>query len=95
VLLARLLGGEPPTFAHLPLVVAHDGTRLAKRAHGVPIRDRRDAGQSSADLVGELARLLGLVPAERPRAVTPRELVARFDPVQLAGRHEVRLPADA
>lgn len=34
MLLARLLGGTPPSFAHLPLILAHDGERLAKRAHG-------------------------------------------------------------
>lgn len=94
VLLARLLGGTPPTFAHLPLVLASDGARLAKRARGVPIRDRRDAGQSAASLVAELARLLGLV-AEDVAEITPRELLAHFDPAPLRGRREVRLPPGA
>ena len=92
VLLARLLGGRPPSFAHLPLVLAHDGARLAKRAHGMPIRDRRDAGQSAASLVAELARLLGLIDAEAGE-ITPRELLACFDPSRLVGVREVRLPA--
>ena len=91
VLLARLLGGTPPSFAHLPLVLAHDGARLAKRARGVPIRDRREAGQSAAALVAELAHLLGLV-GGGVREVTPRELLASFDASVLAGRREVRLP---
>jgi glutamyl-tRNA synthetase len=93
VLLARLLGGDPPTFAHLPLVLTHDGARLAKRAHGVPIRDRRDAGQTAASLVAELARLLGLVDASASPEVTPRELLGTFDATRLRGRREVRLPA--
>lgn len=92
VLLARLLGGTPPTFAHLPLVLAHDGTRLAKRARGVPIRDRREAGQSAPSLVAELARLLGLVD-DGVAACTPHELLAVFDPAALSGLREVRLPA--
>jgi glutamyl-tRNA synthetase len=91
VLLARLLGGTPPSFAHLPLILAHDGARLAKRAHGVPIRDRRDAGQSAASLVAELARLLGLVDAGVTE-VAPRELLTSFDPSRLGGRRELRLP---
>ena len=91
VVLARLLGGTPPTFAHLPLLLAHDGARLAKRAHGVPIRDRREAGQSAASLVAELARVLGLVDSN-VTAITPRELLASFDASPLAGRREVRLP---
>ena len=92
VLLARLLGGTPPSFAHLPLVLAHDGARLAKRAHGVPIRNRRDAGQSAASLVAELAWLVGLIDAEAGE-ITPRELLACFDPSRLVGVREVRLPA--
>ena len=92
ILLARFLGGTPPGFAHLPLVLAHDGARLAKRAHGMPIRDRRDAGQSAASLVAELARLLGLIDAEAGE-ITPRELLACFDPSRLVGVREVRLPA--
>jgi hypothetical protein len=75
-------------------VLAHDGARLAKRARGVPIRDRRDAGQSAASLVAELARLLGLV-ADGVAEVTPRELLRHFDPASLRGRWEVRLPPGA
>jgi glutamyl/glutaminyl-tRNA synthetase len=92
VFLARLLGAPPPTFAHLPLVLAHDGARLAKRARGVPIRDRRDAGQGAASLVAELARLLGLVNASAPSEITPAELLATLDASRLRGKREVRLP---
>jgi len=40
------LGGEPPRFAHLPLLVAPDGTKLSKRRHGivVSVTTYRDAG---------------------------------------------------
>jgi glutamyl-tRNA synthetase len=96
VFLARLLGGDPPTFAHLPLVRAHDGTRLAKRAHGVPIRDRRDAGQRAASLMAELAHLLGLVDdGSASSEITSRELLATFDATGLRGRREVRLAPPA
>jgi len=91
VLLARLLGGTPPAFAHLPLILTHDGTRLAKRARGVPIRDRRDAGQRPESLVAELACLLGLVDAGASE-VAPQALLDVFDPSRLGGRREVRLP---
>jgi glutamyl-tRNA synthetase len=92
VLLARLLGGTPPTFAHVPLVLAHDGARLAKRAHGVPIRDRREAGQCAESLVAQLARVLGLADAAVTE-ITPRELLAMFDTSRLRAKREVRLPA--
>jgi len=40
------LGAEPPEFAHLPLLVAPDGTKLSKRKHGpvVSVTTYRDAG---------------------------------------------------
>ncbi|MDG2303539.1 MAG: tRNA glutamyl-Q(34) synthetase GluQRS [Candidatus Binatia bacterium] len=75
VLLAELLGGEAPGFAHAPLILATDGARLAKRARGVPLRDHRDAGRSSEELVGLLARTLGLVSPEESR-VRPSDLRA-------------------
>ena len=87
VLLARLLDGTPPRWAHVPLVVAADGSRLAKRAPGITIRDHRDAGESPAQLVDGLARLLGLAGGGAPRA-----MLATFDRRVLVGRACVRLP---
>jgi len=88
VLLAELLGGTPPAFAHVPLVVAADGTRLAKRARGMTLRERRQAGDDPADVVSWLARSVGLPPAR-----TAGELLAAFDRRALAGRLEVRAPS--
>jgi glutamyl-tRNA synthetase len=89
VLLAELLGAPPPRFAHVPLVVAEDGTRLAKRAAGVALRDHRAAGADPCALVGRLAHALGLVDA--PDATTPAALVAGFARERLAGRATVRI----
>ena len=87
VLLARLLGGTPAAFAHVPLVLAVDGARLAKRAHGVTVRDHRAAGRDAGDVIALVASMLGL-PARRAAAA----LVDEFDRRVLAGRREVRLP---
>jgi glutamyl-tRNA synthetase len=83
-LLARLLGGTPPRWAHVPLVVSADGTRLAKRAHGVAVADHRDAG----DVVAALATMLGFPPAR-----TPRDLLPGFDRTRLRGVTTLRAPA--
>jgi glutamyl-tRNA synthetase len=56
VLLARLLGGAPPGFAHIPLLLRPDGARLAQRARGMTLADQRAAGRSGADLARALAR---------------------------------------
>lgn len=55
-LLARLLGGEPPRFAHVPLLLGPDGARLAKRAPGMTLRDQRDSGRAASDLTRAIAR---------------------------------------
>jgi glutamyl-tRNA synthetase len=59
VLLARLLGGAPWSFAHLPLVVAPDGARLAKRGRGVTLREQRAAGRDPEELVRTIAAAYG------------------------------------
>jgi glutamyl-tRNA synthetase len=71
--LARLLGGQPPRYAHVPLVVAPDGARLEKRTFGATVRELREAGLSPEHVVGELAHGLGLSP--RPTPFTAAEIV--------------------
>jgi glutamyl-tRNA synthetase len=66
-LLARLLGGEPPRYTHLPLVVASDGTRLAKRTGGASVRALREAGVDPRAIVGKLAYGLGMTADDGPR----------------------------
>ena len=66
-LLARLLGAEPPRYTHLPLVVASDGTRLAKRSGGASVRALREAGISPEAVVGKLAEGLGITEDDAPR----------------------------
>jgi glutamyl-tRNA synthetase len=81
ILLQRLLGLPTPAYAHVPLVLAPGGDRLAKRHGAVTLADRAALGETPADAVGWMAATLGLAaPGERP---TAGELVARFDPAAL------------
>ena len=76
--LAGMLGLEPPAYAHVPLVLAPDGARLAKRHGAVTLEDRLRRGETPADVLGALATSLGLAGAgER---VDVSVLLARFDP---------------
>jgi glutamyl-tRNA synthetase len=59
VLLNRLLGGEPPRFAHIPLLVAELGRRLAKRDGGMTIREQRMAGRDPREIVRKVAKAYG------------------------------------
>jgi glutamyl-tRNA synthetase len=77
VALHRALGGSPPRWLHVPLVLGQDGERLAKRHGAIAIRELRARGIGASSIVGQLAASLGL--AERGESITPAELVVRFD----------------
>jgi glutamyl-tRNA synthetase len=78
LLLYRALGLEDrvPAFFHLPLVVGPDGRRLAKRHGDTTIAAYRRAGVRPEQIVGLLARWLGLEGAQEARA---GDLVSSFD----------------
>jgi glutamyl-tRNA synthetase len=70
ILLMKLLGyASVPTYAHIPLVVAPDGERLAKRTQVSTVRELAQQGISPAAVVGTLARGLGLVDLQGPLSV--------------------------
>lgn len=86
ILLARLLGLPRPIFAHVPLVLGPDGSRLAKRHGAVTPSERHESGQ---EVLTWLAYSLGLV-APRTRVQRASELLPEFDPDRIP-REPVRL----
>jgi len=66
IALARALRATPPGYAHVPLVVGPDGSRLEKRTRGVTVRELRAAGLGAERIVGELAHGLGLSASANP-----------------------------
>ncbi len=81
LLVARLLGLAEPSYAHVPLVLGPDGSRLAKRHGAVTLADRAAGGETPDDVRAWMARSLGLAEAgERPSAA---DLVERFEPERL------------
>jgi glutamyl/glutaminyl-tRNA synthetase len=65
--LGQLLGREsPPAFAHHPLVLRPDGSKLSKADGDTAIGDLLDAGARREDLLGQAALQAGLLPAARP-----------------------------
>ena len=64
--LGQLLGRQaPPAFAHHPLVLRPDGSKLSKADGDTAIGDLLDAGRSRESLFGEAASRAGLLPATR------------------------------
>ncbi len=79
VLIFRAAGCTPPQFAHLPLLVAPDGTKLSKRRHGpvVSVTTYRDAGFLPDAFINFLC-LLGWSPKDNREKMSPEELVQAF-----------------
>jgi glutamyl-tRNA synthetase len=76
IALYRALRLREPTFAHVPLVLAPGGERLAKRTRPESIHSLRDLGIAPDAVVGALACSAGLAASEERR--TPAALVAGF-----------------
>ena len=72
-------GARPPQFAHLPLLVAPDGSKLSKRRHGsvVSVTTYRDAGFLPEAFINFLC-LLGWSPKDNRENMTRLELVDAF-----------------
>jgi glutamyl-tRNA synthetase len=84
LLIGRLLGLPKPVYAHVPLVRAADGARLAKRDGGATIAAARESGRLPRAVVGDLAASVGLVPAGSE--ATPEDLVGTLDLAALRQR---------
>jgi glutamyl-tRNA synthetase len=79
VLIFKAAGAAPPQFAHLPLLIAPDGSKLSKRKHGpvVSVTTYRDAGFLPHAFVNFLC-LLGWSPKDNREQMTRQELVDAF-----------------
>ena len=79
ILIFEALGATPPVFAHLPLLIAPDGSKLSKRKHGpvVSVLTYRDGGFLPHAYVNFLC-LLGWSPKDDREQMTRQELVDVF-----------------
>ena len=79
VLIFEAAGATPPQFAHLPLLVAPDGTKLSKRRHGpvVSVTTYRDAGFLPEAFINFLC-LLGWSPKNDREQMSRQELIDAF-----------------
>lgn len=89
--LLQALGGTPPAYAHVPLMVNARGEKLSKRDQGLTLRSLRDAGVAPEAVAGYLAFSLGLM--DRPEPCRPADLVPLFAWERI-GRADWVLPED-
>jgi glutamyl-tRNA synthetase len=79
VLIFEALGVTLPNFAHLPLLIAPDGSKLSKRKHGpvVSVTTYRDAGFLAQAFINFVV-LLGWSPKNDREQMSRDELVSAF-----------------
>ena len=82
IALYRALGYPEPRFAHVALVVDRAGARLATRHQATSIESLRESGRSPEQVIGELARSLGLTPTDAP--IRADELVPSFELTEIS-----------
>ena len=86
--LYSLLGLEPPSFVHFPLLLTADGRRLSKRNADAGLDDLRPRF-SAEEILGRLAYLAGFNPDMAPK--TAEELLADFD-WEKVPKEDIRIP---
>lgn len=109
ILIQEAIGAPRPVYAHLPLLLAKDRTKLSKRHGAISLREYHDQGFLPSALVNYLA-LLGWNPGTDQEIFTLDELIQNFslDGVQKGGaifdieklrwvnrEHILRLPDEA
>ena len=76
--LIRALGAEPPHYAHIPLILNHDGTKMSKRDEGARVEYYIRKGYLPAAVRNYLC-LLGWSPKDNREKLDLDEIVRIFD----------------
>jgi nondiscriminating glutamyl-tRNA synthetase len=77
IALFRAFAAEPPKYAHIPLILNPDGSKMSKRDRGAHVTNYLDDGFTPEAVLNYLA-LLGWAPADGKEFLSVAELVARF-----------------
>src|SRR5664279_1821434 len=88
IALFRAFGAEPPRYAHIPLILNIDGTKMSKRDKGASLMTYMEEGYVPAALVNYLC-LLGWSPKNNREKMPLSEVVEFFDLPQIL-RHNAR-----
>ena len=89
--LIEALGGERPTYAHLPMVLNAAGEKLSKRDGALTLAHLRENGVRPEALVGYLAYSLGF--QDRPEPSKASDWIEHFD-LKAIDREDWHLPED-
>ena len=92
IALFRAFGVAPPKYAHIPLILNSDGSKMSKRDRGASLTTYMDEGFVPAAVVNYLC-LLGWSPKDNREKVPLDEVIKRFDLPQIL-RHNARFDMD-
>lgn len=90
--LFKAFGVEPPKYAHIPLILNPDGSKMSKRDTGASLSTYPDEGYTPEAVVNYLY-LLGWSPKENREIVPLQEVIQMFDLPQIL-RHNARFNID-
>jgi len=76
--LYRAIGAEPPRFAHIPLILNRDGSKMSKRDQGAAVGSYIEQGYAPEAVCNYLC-LLGWSPKDNREIIASREIVELFD----------------
>src|SRR5437867_6760906 len=88
IALFRAFGVEPPRYAHIPLILNIDGTKMSKRDKGASLSTYMEEGYAPEAVVNYLC-LLGWSPKHNREKMAISEVVELFDLPQIL-RHNAR-----
>ncbi len=77
MMIMRALGGQPPEYAHIPLILGPDKKRLSKRHGAASVEDLRAEGYLPKSVINALA-LCGWSYDDKTTMFTVEELVEKF-----------------
>jgi glutamyl-tRNA synthetase len=90
--LFKAFGVEPPKYAHIPLILNPEGSKMSKRDTGASLQTYLDGGYTPEAIVNYLY-LLGWSPKENREIVPLDEVIQMFDLPQIL-RHNARFDID-
>ncbi|HEX3988125.1 MAG TPA: glutamate--tRNA ligase family protein [Verrucomicrobiae bacterium] len=82
IALFRAFGVEPPHYAHIPLILNADGTKMSKRDTGASLQTYMDEGDLPEAVINYLC-LLGWSPKDNREKMPLAEIIQRFDLPQI------------
>jgi glutamyl/glutaminyl-tRNA synthetase len=84
--LYQALGFEPPKFAHIPLILNHDGSKMSKRDAGSSITSYIEQGYAP-EAVRNYLCLLGWSPKDNREKIDIEEVIQLFDLAKINRRN--------